>query len=118
MMPSDLERKKQDLCLACLECCKHLVFFVRPQAAVGQTWIRALRELESFYKIRGCGFKKLTNNWGGIETCLVEVPFPCPHLTKYGCDFYNDRPDICRKYDGRRDPMMSATCRWRELDAV
>lgn len=114
--PEQLAGDKRRLCLECLECCRHLVFVVRPRPRVGQSLGDCVEELERFYRVRGCEIRGLKNSWGGTETWLADVPLPCPHLTPRGCDFYDERPEVCRLYDGRRDPVMRERCRWGELE--
>ena len=90
--------KKKKLCLQCMECCK--VFYVTT------TWERY--EEKEFYELRGCEVRPYKGYY------IVIVPLPCPHLTPQGCDIYNKRPQVCRDYDGRKDPFMKDKCLWNE----
>jgi len=90
--------KKRKLCLRCLECCK--VFYIP---------VRIATEAEKeFYEARGCTIE----NFRGNE--VVVIPLPCPHLTPEGCDIYDERSEICKSYDGTKDPLMKDKCLWIE----
>jgi Fe-S-cluster containining protein len=88
--------KKRKLCLQCLECCK--VFYVPTQ-------INNEAEKE-FYELRGCTVENFRGNQ------VVVIPLPCPHLTPEGCNIYNERPEVCKNYDGTKDPLMKDKCLW------
>ena len=90
--------KKKKLCLQCMECCK--VFYV-------PTVLNKYEEKE-FYELRGCQVKRYQNH------AIVIVPLPCPHLTPQGCDIYDQRPQVCKDYDGTKDPFMKDKCLWDE----
>jgi Fe-S-cluster containining protein len=64
------------------------------------------KEALEFYKTRGC---KLVYADGLM---LVAMEYVCPHLTPEGCSIYEDRPDWCRQYDGRKDPVVAEKCLW------
>ena len=98
-----LEKEKSDLCLTCLACCKAL--------AIPTPYVYSNAEFKEFYRVRGCGIVPVT----GEEFSLVWLRIACPHLTIEGCDIYEDRPEWCKKYDGRLDPLMKDICKWEEL---
>ena len=91
-----LRTKKEKLCVACQACCK--VFYVPTKISATKEYI--------FFTLRGCKVK----NYKGNQ--VVVVPLPCPHLTPKGCSIYSERPDICKEYDGTKDPLMKHKCLW------
>jgi len=93
--------EKQKLCLSCLECCKTL--------ATPFDYYRLSDEDIKFYKMRGAQF--FTTNKGPF----MVLNFSCPHLTENGCSIYEERPRICKEYDGREIPFMKGKCKWYEL---
>jgi Fe-S-cluster containining protein len=59
-----------------------------------------------FYTARGCDVKLVP---GGLLAIMVHSP--CPHLQPNGaCDDYDNRPQVCKDYDGRWDPNMREKC--------
>jgi len=91
------EKKKQRLCLQCMECCKLL--------AIPLTDIS--KEAIEFYTARGCWIDALHGGRIGVI-----IPFPCPHLTPQGCNIYDTRPKACRDSDGTKDPLVRDKCLW------
>ena len=96
----DTPENRQRLCLECLECC-HVI-------AV-PTFLRGDR-FKEFYTKRG--FRVMMHQ--GLS--LVVLRSTCPHLTDKGCSIYEQRPQVCREYDGRKDPIMRYICKWKELE--
>lgn len=99
---SDLDKRKSQLCLKCLKCCNYIA--VRADFAYGDP-----HSME-FYTTRGCAVVEAKG--GGA---LVVFKSPCQHLTQKGCAIYESRPDACRAYDGRLDPVVESMCRWHEI---
>jgi len=97
-----LERRKQDLCLICMECCKWIGF---PCAKVFAT-----PSFYNFYQTRGC---KIIERGSFV---IVALPNRCPYLSDNGCVIYERRPTNCRNYDGRKDPIVSDKCLWKDLE--
>ena len=60
----------------------------------------------AFFRARGCSFKIKKN---GLH---IVIPAPCPHLNKDGCDIYEMRPEDCKVFDGRNDPLVKDVCLW------
>lgn len=89
--------KKKKLCLQCQACCR-LVYI--------PTKLPDKRD-EPFYKARGIKFIKVKG------TLHAAIPSRCPNLTVAGCAIYNNRPDACKDYDGREDPLLKDICLWR-----
>jgi len=89
---------EQRVCVGCQECCCYLTFIV------GEDIINAYCKV---YEARGCTMKRIE---GSIRFSL-RVPSVCPHLTEYGCDIYEERPQHCRDYDGTLDPFMQDLCK-------
>jgi Fe-S-cluster containining protein len=60
---------------------------------------------------RGCRVVKETN-----DAMFVEIESPCPHLIKsagkFSCEIYNERPEGCRIFDGRKFDFLE--CAWKE----
>jgi Fe-S-cluster containining protein len=97
-----LARKKSELCLKCMECCKVVMFRARLDPDNERT--------REFAHARGCSFLKMPDG------PLVVIPFPCPNLTTEGCKIYEHRPVACQTFDGRKDPLVGDKCKWHELD--
>jgi len=109
-----LVKAKQRLCLGCLECCRRLLFPVKVPPMLGKSDDEATRAMIEFYTAHGCEARGQLSA-AGVAYVTVIAPVPCPHLTAGGCDIYADRPDVCRRYDGRLDPVLKDVCRWKEL---
>jgi Fe-S-cluster containining protein len=78
-------------------CCKFLIFGVNLDNHSPEEISNKLL----YFKEHGCQVKH--------HACLqwiVTVPSQCQHLTPFGCAIYNDRPEICRKYDCRNEPLL------------
>ena len=88
----------QALCLQCLACCKILAIPID----------RFLVSDIEFYEARGCRFVMLEGKFH------IVIPYPCPHLIPQGCDSYDERPQACKDYDGRKDILVKDECLWRE----
>jgi len=89
---------EQQTCIECQECCKWLTV----------VWDRGqfTPDLRHFYAIRGCRFTE-QGRW--IHVC---IPTICSHLRfERGCLIYEERPDVCKKYDGREDVTMKGICK-------
>lgn len=96
------EKRKSELCLSCLECCKYLTF-----ALPSDVWGS---RLQTFYYARGCKI------WPTGNVVRMLVPSVCQHLNlSSGCGVYEDRPIVCREYDGRGDVFLKDTCKWNKL---
>jgi Fe-S-cluster containining protein len=98
----ELARKKSELCLKCLECCKVVMFRARLDPDNPRT--------KEFAEARGCSFLRMPDG------PLVVIPFPCPNLTPEGCKIYGHRPLACQVFDGRDDPLVGSKCKWHELE--
>lgn len=120
-MEKDSDRPASDrqrLCLECLECCRSLTFSVPMHPMLGERTREVLEIYRSFYGVRGCRSAAELDYMGvrGRHFLHVSVPLPCQYLTESGCAVYSQRPRICRLYDGRKDPMVRARCKWRGFD--
>lgn len=109
--------KKQELCLACMECCKILLVPLPedPPLPQRQRTYNAFFSPNAFdfYKRRGC------TPWTAPDgrKWLVVDNYRCPELNDLtGCMIYEDRPKFCREYDGRTDPYLKHICKWKELN--
>lgn len=89
---------EQRVCVECQECCRYLTFIVN------QDVIERHREI---YEARGCVIRQITGN----PTFALRVPSVCQHLQPYGCDIYETRPQECKDYDGRYDPLLQDLCK-------
>jgi len=101
---NDIEKKKSELCMSCLECCKWIIFTVPYSVNAFQ-----------YYMARGCRVMDV----GRSRYIQVLVPSICPQLNEiFGCAIYENRPEACRLYDGRKDPFLKDICKWSELEGV
>jgi len=93
------KKTKSDLCIECQECCKIL------RIPVGR-----FLDLDSrvFYSARGIDIVQ----HDGVLWFVI--PHVCRQLTDKGCRIYEHRPQACRVYDGRTDPVVN--CKWKELE--
>lgn len=91
--------KKEELCLKCLKCCKELWI----HTAFANDCIGAIE----FFKARGMDVQKSDR---GI--LVIKLKSPCQHLTDKGCAIYENRPYVCKLYDGRPD---HSDCKWHDL---
>ena len=89
---------EQRVCIECQECCKYLTFIVGPDV------IKRHREI---YEARGCVIRTMRDS----NSFALRVPSVCQHLTEHGCDIYEDRPQECKDYDGRYDPLLQDLCK-------
>ena len=90
--------KEESVCLECQECCKWLTVVWEID--------KFDDELRDFYIARGCRFT-IQGRW--IHVCM---PSTCQFLESMrGCTIYEERPELCRKYDGREDVTMKGICK-------
>ena len=87
--------EEEQICIECQECCKTLAV----------PYYTADNDTIEFYSIRGC--ERVINDQGAY----LLIPFSCPHLIEDGCDIYEDRPEVCREYDGRKVLFMKDKCK-------
>jgi len=87
--------------VGCTACCRWMTFVINTG-----TDANLAAKYAQFYRARGCTVKVLTG-----ATIAIMVPKACPHLIEDGCAIYDDRPLLCREYDGRYDPFMAAQCK-------
>ena len=107
------DEKKSLLCCKCANCCKSIIIRVaRPSIP------KEIKADKDFLMARG--LKILKEN----DKCFfVSIPLQCSQLnvdegknggSVYFCNIYNNRPDICRKFDGRLVPAWhDLNCMWR-----
>ena len=100
-------KEKEQLCLNCLECCRYLEFGINIPKYVDTA------NLEKFYADHYCKTKVIEDRRS--KTMFVLIPCQCKNLTPFGCQIYEDRFDLCRRYDGRRDVLMAGMCKWKDL---
>lgn len=82
------KEEKINNCIKCSLCCKYIVI---------PTLNPYTYEACQYYHARG--FNTIEEN--GKITLYIYLP--CPHLSVYGCNIYNHRPDICQISDGIDD---------------
>lgn len=108
---------KSELCRDCGECCKFFIIQTRkPEPA---SFVDEWRE---WLKARGVEIvRENDKQW------RLKIPMPCPHLDrnleswgegfknyKYFCNIYENRPLVCRRFDGRlEDPHDGLACSWK-----
>ena len=92
-------KRKSELCLKCMECCKELVFMVQASA-----------ETVEFYKARKLPITMLP----GKSFVLITVPHVCDKLTTKGCGIYANRPLACKAFNGSTHPATKDICLWNK----
>lgn len=92
--PVKIRGKSEEICVRCQECCKWTTFILTAPS----------EELLHHYRIRGFTIKTIKNRHH------IMVPTVCPYLIASGCYIYKARPQTCRDYDGRDDPVMRSRC--------
>ena len=85
----------------CTACCRWMTFTLSTN---GDSHLAA--KYVQFYKARGCKVRVLST-----DNIAVMVPFVCPSMDEKGCTIYEDRPLLCREYDGRYDPFLADQCK-------
>lgn len=98
-MVSDSEKK----CLSCLECCMWIGFIVT---------VENTEEMLQLYRMRNHEIVRVEE-----KTIYMLVPSRCQYLSMNGCKIYHERPQICRRYDGRFDPLLKHKCKLGEDNA-
>jgi len=76
--------EQQEKCMECRECCEYVEV---------PTSLIDVAVLEHWY-MRGTRF--YISNKDGL--CHVRFYQPCVHLKENGCDIYENRPYVCKKY--------------------
>jgi len=105
---NNIEKKKSELCMSCLECCKWMIFTVPYSVNTLKAFYA-----NQYYLARGCRVVDV----GHSRYVQVLVPSICPQLNEdFGCMIYENRPEACRLYDGRKDPFLKNICKWSELE--
>lgn len=105
---SALDKKRQEACVSCLECCKWLRF------DCGIKDESQLKEMADWYLMRGCRVRAFLMSDKTWVLCVM-VSQQCKHLAIGGCTVYKNRPDACARYDGLKDPMMKDICKWKDI---
>jgi Fe-S-cluster containining protein len=63
-------------------------------------------QLIDYYEAHGCVVHR--SGYG----LVVMVPLACKWLQPDGlCEHYDNRPELCRQYDGRADPYLRDRCK-------
>lgn len=89
--------KKKKLCIRCQACCKTIAIPTKQPNT----------EAMKFYKARGGRLVRING------AHRMAVPSICPQLTKDGCKIYDNRPEDCKNFDGRKDPLVGSVCLWK-----
>jgi len=92
-------KEQQEICVKCQECCKWVTFTLSPSDGYRN-------KMRDYYSHRGFDVVSSVDRF-----MPVMIPSPCPHLTKDGCNVYENRPDYCKEYDGREDPFLRDKCK-------
>lgn len=100
---------KNELCLKCMECCKHTLI---PTPYTTYQSSEVTKEAVYFYKTKGFIVKVFSGR------VFIHIQGNCPNLTKKGCKIYNVRPSGCVKYDGRLDPLLRDICFWNKVEKL
>lgn len=95
------DEEKSILCLRCHECCKQL-----PISMKYEPNSEAFKQMSEFFRAHGCEARVIHG------TYVISIPHVCQYLTTEGCTIYKERPQVCRNYDGRKDPRLFNKCLW------
>lgn len=95
MDKSDIS-KEQEICLKCRRCCEFVTFSL-PTSNLSQHLAEGYIE---YYLARGFEVVLIKN------FIVVKIKIPCKQLTLKGCKIYDERPVLCRLYDGRQDEFL------------
>ena len=99
--------EKQKVCIKCQRCCKD-IHILTPYAGDN-------KDMVEFFSARGFKVYRVPIDVDKKEIRLmVSFEYPCPFLTPAGCAIYPNRPQVCREYDGTKDPFID--CAWKELE--
>ena len=99
--------EKQKVCIKCQRCCKD-IHILTPYAGDN-------KDMVEFFSARGFKVYRVPIDADKKETRLMlSFEYPCPFLTPAGCAIYLHRPQVCREYDGTKDPFID--CAWKELE--
>jgi Fe-S-cluster containining protein len=94
-----IEKLRSKACLACLKCCSIALLPVD---------FKDTAEF-AFYEVKG--FEMFIMG-GRMYTTIYKK---CKQLTPLGCKIYANRPDGCKYYDGRLDPVVTKVCLWHKI---
>lgn len=111
---------KSELCKNCGECCQFFVVMIRKPDPF------MINDTREWFKARGIQIIRETKReW------RLKIPLPCPHLdryieswnnnglmcagnSKFSCNIYDERPNVCRIFDGRlQDSRDGLNCLWK-----
>lgn len=93
--------RRHELCMGCMNCCKYMAF---------QTFNPTKEQLH-FYQTRGFEVVDEGRGWKALKFMA-----PCPHLdAEQGCLIYENRPQLCRDFDGRNTNTLKGECAWETL---
>lgn len=104
-MKSKARTERERLCLSCQRCCKEISIYTHPIL-----YSCSVEEIVEFYETRGFDVQRLEE-----DAIVLSFKRDCPHLTPAGCDIYEERPDVCRKYSGIED--FGDECLWSKLSS-
>lgn len=90
-----------DLCIKCQKCCKQLGIYTSYLYDDNPDVIE-------FYEVRGFRTKK--SNEGILYIYFNNI---CPNLNTTGCSIYENRPQVCRHFNGIID--FGSDCLWNNL---
>ncbi len=96
-----LEEQKSQLCLSCQACCK-------------LSYVEVSQNLQNQPNLTFLSFKGFEFFTQGEHLFLI-LKKPCQHLTPKGCKVYAERPQACKGFDGRKDPLIAKQCLWNKL---
>lgn len=89
---------KQKICIECRKCCVDVAFHT--------PYTNDREDVIDFYTVRGF---EVTKERDGYLMITVNN-YPCPKLTPEGCGVYETRPEVCKKFDGKK--VMGKECAW------
>lgn len=101
------EEQKSALCLECGgKCCREL-----PISLAYDPDSEMFKKISSFFMQHGCRAVIIQ------KTLVMKVPHVCQHLLPDSkCAIYENRPVMCRDYDGRKDPTLFKECLWNRQE--
>ena len=91
--------RDKEICIKCGLCCNYATFNLPISYCSEEGRLHT-----EYYKARGFDiFYNSSENY-----IAIRIYSPCPNLVlEQGCKVYEYRPELCRLYDGKKDPFIN-----------